>query len=190
MDWSDVAIVIATFVGPIAAVQAQKWLESHRAYKRRQMEVFERLMATRSARLSPEHVRALNQIDLAFYGVPRKAGEPKRSELESNVLKAWREYYVHLNASQADMDTSAMAGWAATADALFLNLLEKLALATDHNFDRSQLQASQYSPIAHGEQEARTQTAQRLLLELLSGERAVLVQLTPPAAMPSPGNAG
>lgn len=186
MEWNDVAIVIATFVGPIAAVQAQKWLENRRVYRGRQLQVFERLMATRAARLSPEHVGALNQIDLAFYGVPRGAGEPKRSKAESEVLKAWREYFAHLNINQTDMDLTAKVGWAATADALFLNLLEKLALATDHQFDRNQLKASQYSPIAHGEQEQRNQVAQRFAFELLAGERAVRVQLDPPATGNAP----
>ena len=68
ISWNDVAIMLATFLGPIAAVQAQKYLERRREVENRKISVFYALMATRSARISPEHVRALNSISLAFYG--------------------------------------------------------------------------------------------------------------------------
>jgi hypothetical protein len=67
MTTSDWAIVSATLLGPILAVQAQKWLERWRDYRNRKMWVFQTLMATRAARLEAEHVRALNMIDLVFY---------------------------------------------------------------------------------------------------------------------------
>ncbi len=56
-DWTfriaDVAIVFATFMGPVVAVQAQKWLEKSRAINDRRNHIFRVLMATRAARLSP-----------------------------------------------------------------------------------------------------------------------------------------
>ena len=72
IDWTlkatDVAIVFATIVGPVLAVQAQKWLERSRAIRDRRMRIFRVLMSTRAARLSANHVEALNAISIEFYG--------------------------------------------------------------------------------------------------------------------------
>jgi len=68
MTNAEMLMVLATIVGPIAAVQAQKWVERARASVQRQEWVFITLMATRQDKLGQEHVRALNSIDLAFYG--------------------------------------------------------------------------------------------------------------------------
>jgi hypothetical protein len=51
MDLSATAVVIATVMGPILAVQAQKYLERHRDQKRAKDNIFRILMATRAARL-------------------------------------------------------------------------------------------------------------------------------------------
>ena len=52
MDWSAISIVIATVMGPILAVQAQKYLERQRAQKRAKDTIFRTLVATRATRLS------------------------------------------------------------------------------------------------------------------------------------------
>jgi hypothetical protein len=86
MTSGDWAIVFATLMGPVLAVQAQKWIESLRRTSEAKDLIFKSLMATRGARLSPEHVRALNMIDLTFYG----KGVSRRTKMEQNVLDAWR----------------------------------------------------------------------------------------------------
>lgn len=92
MSNGELAIVIATFLGPVFAVRAQKWIERAREKRQRKVFVFDTLMAARTARLSPEHVRALNAIDLAFYG-RRLLGKHIRTKNEQKVIDAWREYY-------------------------------------------------------------------------------------------------
>jgi hypothetical protein len=71
MDWTvktgDLAIVIATLLGPILAVQAQKWIERSRERQQRRVAVFRVLMTTRAALLSPAHVEALNIVPVEFY---------------------------------------------------------------------------------------------------------------------------
>ncbi len=64
---ADLAIVFATLLGPVLAVQAQKWLEKTRAINERRNFIFRVLMATRATRLSPNHVEALNAIPVEFY---------------------------------------------------------------------------------------------------------------------------
>lgn len=90
MTVSDWMIIAATLCGPILAVQAQKAIEAARESRGQKSWVFHQLMATRAARVSPQHVQALNTIDLTFYGRRRFRG---RSEQEQAVLDRWKEYH-------------------------------------------------------------------------------------------------
>jgi hypothetical protein len=72
IDWTfrvgELAIVFATLLGPVLAVQAQKWIERAREKTQRKIAIFRTLMATRATFLSPAHVEALNAIPIEFYG--------------------------------------------------------------------------------------------------------------------------
>ena len=76
--------LFAIFFGPIFAVQVQIYLDKKRASERKKVELFKTLMATRGNRTSQDHVLALNQIDLEFYGV-------------KNVIDKWKTYLQCLN---------------------------------------------------------------------------------------------
>ncbi len=186
MSWNDFAIVFATLIGPIAAVQAQKWLERRRQDEDRKTDLFVRLMATRSATVSPEHVRMLNLIDIVFYGKPTERGAPARTKKEVAVLAAWHEYYAHLNPNPRPANDAEHAAWRGRREELFLNLLEKLALATNYKFDREQLRSRHYSPEAAGTVD---QAQNEVLLgasEVLSGRRSLRVALEPVSAQSDP----
>ena len=70
----SITTVIVTLISPVVAVQVQKFIKRYTDRKTLKIDIFKQLMATRSqnARLSNEHVRALNMIDIAFYGRVRK----------------------------------------------------------------------------------------------------------------------
>src|SRR5579862_9610949 len=88
MTTVEVITILAILAGPVLAVQAQKWVENFREKKNRKLHIFRTLMATRApmAKVSAEHVRSLNMIDIEFYD-------------DSNVTEAWKEYLDHLNDS-------------------------------------------------------------------------------------------
>src|SRR5689334_2498204 len=92
-DWITVAAIV---IGPILAVQAQRLLEALRDRKNRRSWVFHTLMATRAARVSHQHVQALNMIDIEFYG-RRVLGTQFQTPREKGVTNAWRIYSDHLN---------------------------------------------------------------------------------------------
>jgi hypothetical protein len=83
IDWTfrmgEAAIVFATLLGPVLAVQAQKWIERARERKQRKIGIFRTLMATRAAFLSPAHVEALNAVPIEFYG-------------NRKIVNSWKEY--------------------------------------------------------------------------------------------------
>jgi len=56
---ADALIILATLFGPIAAVQAQKWIERAREKRASKVNIFNTLMATRGIRIaSMDHVKA------------------------------------------------------------------------------------------------------------------------------------
>ncbi len=171
-DWLwPSATVLATVLGPVLAVQAQKWIERVQERNRRKSWVFNQLMATRASRLSPDHVQALNMIDLAFYG-RRDFGKSRATKTEVAVTDAWHEYLDHLSTRTDEMV------WGVRSDELFTNLLSAMAKDVGYSFDRVQLKKGAYSPVAHGEQEAHLQTQRQLLGEVLAGDRSIKMEVT------------
>lgn len=171
MQGSDWAIVFATLLGPVLAVQAQKWVESLREYRNRQMWVFSTLMATRAAQLHPDHVRALNMIEMAFYGRRPFGLFRWQTKAERAVVDAWYEYLDDLGLAADQIDVARRMN-------LFVTLLATMASAVGLRFDRMQITKSVYFPIAHGEQEREQNAIRRLLIGVLSGETPLKMDVT------------
>lgn len=169
LELKDWAIVISTMLGPILAVQAQKAVESFREVRSRKIRLFETLMATRASRVSAEHVRALNMIDLVFYG-ERTLSMHRRSSKEQQILDAWKEYLDHLNNKLPDDEIQL---WVAQGAELFTNLLYAMAQDIGYKFDRVQLKRGSYAPIAHGELEAEQSELRKATLSLVTGQHAL-----------------
>lgn len=174
MQTAEWVIAGATLLGPILAIQAQKAIERARERRSRKTWVFQTLMATRAARVSPEHVQALNMIDLVFYG-RRVFGILKRSKAEQTVIDTWHEYLDHL-ATKSDEKTAEL--WNAKGEELFINLLFATATAVGFKFDRVQLKKGAYSPVAHGNLEFEHQAIRRMALAVLSGEKPLKMHVS------------
>jgi hypothetical protein len=170
-DW---LIILATASGPILAVQAQKWIERATERKRAQKQIFYSLMATRVTRVAPDHVRALNMIDLEFSGTGWR-----RNQREREVVNRWRIYADHLNLDLGDNPPQArLEAWAMQGDELFTDLLVALANALGYPFDRVQLRRGIYRPRAHNEADIRQEVMQRALTDILVGARSFPMRVT------------
>lgn len=169
MELKDWALVISTVLGPILAVQAQKAVERFRERYARKARLFEQLMATREARVAPEHVRGLNMIDMVFYG-NRTLGVLRRSAGEQRILDAWKEYLDHLNNRGTDVSIE---HWATQGNELFTNLLYSMAQDLGYKFDRVQLKRGVYSPLAHAQWEEEQTEMRKAVLALAQGKQAL-----------------
>ena len=169
LEMKDWAVVIATLLGPIFAVQAQKAIELIRESRRRKTFLFEQLMATRAARVSPEHVRALNMIDLVFFG-KKIFWYTRRTVEEQRVLDGWNEYRDHLNNKGPEEQIQT---WGAKGDELFTNLLFAISEDLKYKFDRVQLKRGAYSPIAHSEIETELTELRKAAVSLVTGKHAL-----------------
>jgi len=170
-------IILATIAGPVLAVQAQKLVERVRETRQRKLRLFYTLMATRAARISPEHVQALNMIDMEFYG--RKVfGFRFQNPKEQALVESWRIYQDHLNHLAQNAAQDAIQVWSARGDELFTELLNKTSLALGYDFDRVQLKRGIYYPRAHGEQENAQLIIRDSLVKILSGEKPLPMSVT------------
>lgn len=169
---SDGLLITATLLGPVLAVQAQKWIERARENREQKLRVFAQLMTTRATRLAGEHVQALNYIDLVF----RKRWPAERAKNKA-VREAWRLYSDKLNQGIAENET-AVGIWASERDELFIDLLEAMSKALGFNdFDKVLLKRGAYSPKAHGDQESLLRNIQGGLAEMLSGKSPIAMRV-------------
>ncbi len=174
MDSWALAIVIATFCGPAVAIQIQKWIERRRVRSDDKEAVFRTLMSTRATRLSEDHVKALNMIDIAYRGgLPKK-----RTKTENDVVNRWAEYKGHLFVDQTRMSESQQQNWVTLANTLFASLLEAMAVERGYVFDKHALGTGGYWPMAHGYTQMQQEHARYLLLEVLKGNRSIPMSIT------------
>jgi len=169
--FSDAVLIVATLLGPVFAVQAQKFLERRRDASARRDKIFRTLMATRASRLSGAHVEALNLIDLEFY-------EPKRRFLKQNrdltrVRSAWQSYLQHLF-EPYPKDRAIEAVYLQARQNLFTDLLYEMATALGYDeFDKNELRKLSYSPVAHEDVERDSGVIRRGLAQVFSGQASI-----------------
>ena len=164
MTISDALVVAAVLLGPIIAVRLTRYLDNKQEIRDRKLQVFKTLMATRAYTVSWDHVVALNRIDLEFDGRDRK---------EKAVIYAWKAYLDLLGDHGLTPEQ-----WVVKRVDLLVELLHKMALVLDYDFDKTHIKNSSYSPMAHGNLEEQQETLRRGLIELLEGKRAIPMFVT------------
>ena len=173
-DW---LMILATVLGPILAVQAQKYLERIRDHNGRKLQIFRSLMATRAERLSPEHVRSLNMIDLTFYG-RRFPFFMWQTTTEKAVVTAWKSYHSQLSDVPPTSDAEA-AVFYGNREPLFVGLLESMAKDMQYPVDTVQLRKGAYSPLAHARIDEENAKLRFKALQVLSGEAPLKFEVLP-----------
>jgi len=161
--FTDTALIAATLLGPVLAVQAQKYLESWRDETDRRKKIFKTLMATRAARLDPTHIQALNLIDIEF---------PATKKRFKRVRSAWKAYFTNLSENVPE-DKQVQAVYFAKRQELLTDMLYEMGSALGYDFDKTQIAKDVYSTIFHENLEADVQTMRTKILEILTGKAAL-----------------
>lgn len=166
-------IILAIIVGPIAAVQIDRYLERKKEKQNSRLIIFRALMATRKSILSVDHVRALNLIDVEFYG-------------EKDVVDAWKEYLDQLCVPRGT-EPEGSSAWRNKCDDLLVELLFKMAKCLDFVFDKTHIRRNAYIPMGHEEVEIELRNIRKEFLKLLSGEKSLPVDVKnfPPGDSPA-----
>jgi hypothetical protein len=182
MKTSDILMVLAVLLSPVIAVQVQVWRENLAKKRNRKLSVLEALMATRTiaARTSPEHVRALNMIDLTFYG-ERIWTTRLQTGAEKLVVNTWKQYLDQLNTAPDWKDTNAVQCWANKRDDLFVNLLHSIAQDLGYSFDKLELMHGFYAPMAQGTLEAELTEIRTSVGGVLTGNSPISIKIVNPS---------
>ncbi|MBC6428220.1 MAG: hypothetical protein GDA55_03180 [Cellvibrionales bacterium] len=161
---SDWIMIIVVLLGPIVAVQLTKYLDAKREKQQRKLDIFKKLMSTRAYTVSWDHVMALNLIDLEF-----NASKPK----EKAVISAWKQYHVLLG----NRDISAEQ-WQTRRVDLLVELLHKMAVAMNYDFDKTHIKNSSYAPQVHGHTETQWSYIRQGIIDILDGKRPFPMHIT------------
>ena len=175
-DLLSLAILIATIIaiwrGPIRAVEIARDQEDRAQKERQKAGVFASLMKTRRFQLDPEHVAALNQIQVYFHG-------------DGKVLPAYRQY-IELLYERAD-EGQAMISLFKKRDDAFIELVSAIASSLKYNTDKREIERLAYSPEGWANDEAAQRHLRALFIDLLENKRSVgVVNMAPPTLFPPP----
>lgn len=169
-----IATIVAIILGPILAVIITRYLDREHERQTRKFEVLRGLMKTRRLQLHPDHVGALNLIQLEFY-----ENEP--------VISRYSKYIEHLNSPLPEKDE--MERFYEARHAHFVELLRAVAHEMDYEFDKFDLDRLGYTPQGWETDELRNRANAHLLNELLQGKRALPVtemKAVPESKFPPP----
>lgn len=172
-DWMAITNIIAVILGPISAVQIQKWIEKYTEKRNRRLNIFITLMATRGQRLSFEHVRVLNMIDIEFYG-------------EQQILDSWQDYLNCLSTKiNEEYTKKEVDDWSEKKDNSFIKLLSEMANLLNYKFDSDHLKKGFYLPTAHGKEEEYQNFVRGEIIKIFSEKTSIPVKIT---GLPDVGN--
>ena len=171
MTIADGLMILAVLLGPVVAVRLTRYLDDKKEVRGRKLGIFKALMTTRQYRLSQSHVEALNRIELEF---------DRRVKKEKAVIDAWMEYLDHLSPKNPANDQ-----WAAKRVDLFVEMLHRMAIALNYEFDRVHIKNSNYLPKAHGEFEDQQFALRVALKDILDGKRAIPITIYDQSPIPT-----
>lgn len=164
MTNTEIITTIAIVVGPITAVQVQVWLEKAREEKRRKVQVFATLMATRATPLSPIHVESLNPIDIEFYK-------------DKKVKDAWKVLLDSFESYPKDISDKDYQSKSEACDeksrGLRVDLLYEMAISLGYEFDKVHLKRGVYQPQGHNWIETENNVIRSGFAQIFAGNKAL-----------------
>jgi hypothetical protein len=159
-----VLTIVAILISPITALWLQKKAENYNEEKQRKLGIFKTLLATRANTVIPEHVQALNMIDIEFY---------KQKE----ITDCWNIYRDHLNSYPHNADKSAGEHWEEKRVDFLTDILYSMSKFFGYNFDKVILKKGAYSPMAHGLFNLEQNLIRQEFVEIATGKKAIKVQV-------------
>lgn len=163
--WFNILTLIAMFMGPIVALQLQRYLERRRELQQRKLWIFRAIMSNRATILNVNYVQALNLIDIDF------AGDNKKDKA---VRVAWKVLLDHLS-TRPEPNQAAISASNERATDLRVALMKTMADALGYEFDEVQIKKGSYLPTGHTDIEYEQNLLRKRLLEVLNGSRRIPV---------------
>jgi hypothetical protein len=168
------AVVLATIVGPVAAVLITRWRDNRREARNRLLHLYRTLMATRKIAISEQHVGAINLIEVEFHGV-------------KPVIEAWSSYLTHLNSPAPPGSTSAqMEAWESRRGELLAMLLVKIASHLGISKGEIEIMHGGYAPQGWATRDQRHAAIQDYAIRLSEGQATLPINVSQQAPPQNP----
>ncbi len=171
-----IATIIAIIYGPLKAVEITRKKDLEREASARKRLILSALMRTRKTVMNPDHVGALNQIQLEFFN-------------HAAVLTAYKNYIGNLSET-VPAPGNALDNFLQRRNDLFFDLLHAVAMASDVPLDRHELDRLAYVPFGWQTEQNEIQVFRSSLIEVLQGRKPLHIvpgqQQPPPAHNPFP----
>lgn len=161
----SILTILAIFTGPIAAVRISRHLDDHQLKKNRRMDVFRTLMRTRRVPMVPDHVGALNVVEIEFQD-------------ERAVVDAWREYLRDLgDIGPTNPTPDQMRVRFEARSTRLTKLLHEMAKALNFEIEQMDIFQGGYAPQGWLDNEQAQKTLRTLLLNALADGRGIPVAI-------------
>lgn len=181
MTTIEALTITALFVGPILAVLVTRIIDFRRSKRERRLDVFRTLMRTRRTPVSPEHVTALNLVEIEYQGV--------RSE-----LTAWEELFRHFTLNpprhrdeevNADLTREQKSAREdrynqrvqSERDQLLAKLLHAMAKFLGYRIEQIDILSRGYYPQALSDIDLQQYAVRHLLTQMSLGKRGLPVEI-------------
>jgi hypothetical protein len=177
-------MIWAVYVAPQKAFEAQWKLQQREEARKRRLQAFTTLMATRGNVIHYRHVEALNLIDVEF-----------SEDSERDIRDAWKTYLDHLNTYAVDQthepDEAKLRNLQNQKEDrrkdLLAELLQKMGARLGYGFDFTYLKGRAYYPQGHGTEAEEQSSLRKGLIEILWKGRPLIVRpVEPPIRIPVP----
>lgn len=166
--------ILAILLAPRFALQAQVKHDSLKEQQQKRLHIFKTLIATYAMRLSPDHVQALNLINIEFYGI-------------DNVINAWQLYLDHLNTPSPDANDPSRTPeerekfakeWVDQGNILLNDLLVNISQEVGLPFDKPKIEKGVYYPSAQGKLENENRLIREGLLSIINSKTSMSMHVT------------
>lgn len=172
MKYTEIIMVAAVLLGPIIAVQLQKYLERIREKRNRQLEVYRTLMSYRGDMASKPYIRALNMIDVEFHS---------SSSDTKQILGAWKAYLDHMANAPKDQDdpryNEKIEIWHSKSPDMQSDLLYAMGKYLGYEFEKLHIKRGAYWPIAVKGESEQHMKIRNGLAAIFDGNYAIPVTL-------------
>jgi hypothetical protein len=175
MNTIEIAVIAAaTLLGPIFAVQAQKFIERATERGKTRRAIFHALMSNRATRLHDDFVKALNLIDLEFR-------EPK----DKPVIDAWRALFGEYREGPAEgASEDVYRAWNQRIDDRLVALLLAMSKALGYEFSEEELRRGIYYPKGRVDLEQSQMIVLHGLRLALEGKLSIPMKVTDAPSSP------
>jgi len=155
-------------LGPILAVQIQKFIENKKEKRARKMHIFRTLMATRATPLYMQHVESLNMIDIEFFG-------------NKKITDAWKlllDNFANYPKDTKDKQYQARLNTCMEKSTdLLTDLLYEMAKSLNYRFDKVHLKRGAYIPKGHADYIMDQEFIRRAFIGVLLGQIPIPIKV-------------